>query len=127
MEATDARAVYCSHEAVFGPVIENRRRVRLAPQKYFTMSECSSPTRDRKLHKRDCVVCFIAFRRHGMIPAKAGTTTGKSAHPTNRHIPVAWALLPERDSLRVFMQFPSKRVYFRLRVVLVVEQLQHSF
>ena len=35
--------------------------------------------------------------------------TGKSAHPTNRHIPVAWALLPERDGLPVFMQFPSKR------------------
>jgi len=34
---------------------------------------------------------------------------GKSAHPTNGHIPVAWALLPERDGLRVFMQLPSKR------------------
>ena len=45
-----------------------------------------------------------------MIPAKTGTTTGKSAHPTNRLIPVAWALLPERDGLRVFTQFPSRRV-----------------
>ena len=35
--------------------------------------------------------------------------TGKSALPTNRHIPLAWALLPERDDLRLFTQFPGKR------------------
>jgi len=42
-----------------------------------------------------------------MIPAKPGTRTGKSAHPTNRGIPVAWALLPEHDGLRAFMQLPT--------------------
>ena len=50
-----------------------------------------------------------------MIPANAGTTTGKSAHPTNRYIPVAWALLSERDVLRVFMQFTSERGTLRLK------------
>ena len=40
-----------------------------------------------KLHQLDCAVCCTAFRRHGMIPAKAGTTNG----------------------LRLFMQFPITR------------------
>jgi len=70
----------------------------------------TNPTRDRKLHQLDCAVCCTAFMRHGMIPAKTGTTTGKIAHPANRHISVAWALLPERDVLRVFLQFSSLQV-----------------